>query len=122
MIVDTVLITDRSSLQLSLRYCKLLSCFFAAKTGFVLDKIGLYFWLWLLMYNIQVLITDRSSLPLPLLGHSAGDLPLLPQLGGEAADVADGLQDDVQLGHIVLDAHTRDQALQSGMRNRVLDQ
>ena len=74
------------------------------------------------MYNIQVLITDRSSLPLPLLRHGAGDLPWLPQLGGEAADVADGLQDDVQLGHIVLDAHTRYQALQSGMRNRILDQ
>ena len=100
----------------------LLSCFFAAKTGFVLDKISLYFWLWLLMYNIQVLITDRSSLPVSLLRHGAGDLPRLPQLGGEAADVADGLQDDVQLGHIVLDAHTRYQALQSGMRNRVLDQ
>ena len=52
--------------------------------------------------------------------NTAGDLPWLPQLAGKAADVSDGLQDDVQLGHIVLDAHTRDQALQSEIRKWVV--
>ena len=38
------------------------------------------------------------------------------QLGGELGDVADGLKDDVQLAHVLLDAHTGDQLLQPEQR------
>ena len=50
--------------------------------------------------------------PLLLLFH----FPPL-QLTSERGDVVDCLEDDVQLGHVVLDTDARDQTLQSEIRN-----
>ena len=43
-------------------------------------------------------------------------LQLVGQPVLEAVNVADGLEDDVQLGHIVLGGDTRDQLLQSAIK------
>ena len=47
-------------------------------------------------------------------------LQLVSQPALETVNVADGLKDDVQLGHIVLGGDTRDQLLQSAIKTTLV--